>query len=77
MRAPKKIVRQFFRCRLFETNRNAARWIHSRKDVADCTVFATGIECLQHDEKRTLLLRIHQILQSVHFLPVLLNFGQS
>ena len=54
MHAPEKIVRQFFRCRLLETNRNAARWIHSGKDVADCAVFATSIESLQHDEKRTL-----------------------
>ena len=77
MHAPEKIVRQFFRRRLLEASRNAARWIHSSEDVTDCAVFATCIESLQHNEKRTLVLCIHKILQFVHFLPVLLNFGQS
>jgi hypothetical protein len=38
---------------------------------------AGGVESLQHNEKRMLVLRIQEILQFVHFLPVLLNFGQS
>ena len=57
MHAPEKIVRQFFRRRLLEANRNAARWIHSSEDVTDCAVFATSIEPLQHNEKRLALVQ--------------------
>ena len=77
MHAPEKIVRQLLRCRFLEVNSHTTRRIHSSENVADDAIFACGVEALQHNEKRMLVLRIHQILQVLHFLTILLNFRQS
>ena len=77
MHAPKKIVRQLLWGRFLEVNCHTTFWIHASENVADYAVFAARVEALQYNEKRMLVLRIHEILQFVHFLPILLNFGQN
>jgi hypothetical protein len=49
MHTPEKIVRQLSRCWLFEIDRDATRWVHSRQDMADDTVFACRVEPLQNN----------------------------
>ena len=73
MDAPEKVVRQLFRRRLLEAHCGASRGIHPGQDVADHAVFARSIKALQNNEQGMLSFRIHQILQLLHFLDVLLN----
>src|SRR6266404_384642 len=77
MNAPEKIMRQLLCSRFLEVNSHTTRRIQASENVADYAVFAGGIEPLQHNQKRMLVLRVHQKLEFVHFLPVLLNFCQS
>src|SRR5207245_11248381 len=75
--AREKIVRQLLWGWLFEVSTDATLWIHPGEDVADRAVFAGSVESLQYNEKRMLVLRIHQILQLIHLLHVLLYLRQS
>ena len=77
MNPPEKIVRQLLLRRLLEVNGNATFRIHAGQNVADYAVLASSIQTLQDNEKRMLVPSIHQVLQLVHFLQVLLNLWRS
>ena len=63
MRAPQKIVRQFFSGRLLERGYAAALRVHGAENVIDRTVFASGIDGLKTDEERVATLGVKQVLQ--------------
>src|SRR5579862_5891689 len=65
--APKEVVPELFGFRLLKPNNAAARRVHSRKNVPNYAVLAASVQSLKYNEERVLPLRVHQVLQLIHF----------
>jgi hypothetical protein len=61
--APKEIVIRFFPRWLLERVDPRALRVERAENVTDGTIFTRGIHPLKHDEQRTLVLRVQEILQ--------------
>jgi hypothetical protein len=70
---PEEVVSQLLRGRLLEADHPGALGVEHAEHVIDRPVLAPGVERLQDDEDRVLLLRIEQRLHLRHLLAVVLD----
>ena len=61
-RAPKKVVIQFLRARMFEAVNFAALRIDARHDVLDRAVFSGGVHRLENEKNRITIRGVEEIL---------------
>ena len=68
MHAPQKVVVEFLRLGPFETRPPGIPPDSSHEEMPDHAILAAGVQSLQHDQQRMLLLRVHHVLQPIQFL---------
>ena len=70
VRAPQEVVRRLFARRLFKRVHARALRIEPAKDVGNGSVFAGGVEPLEHDQQRVLVAGVEQILEPAQLVDV-------
>ena len=77
MRTPEEIVVQLRLAGLLEAEYGRPLRVHATEQVPDHAVLARGIQGLQHNQQRLLVIRVEQVLQRVHTLDMsaYLRFG--